>query len=257
MPQILPRPLAGFLLSAVFMLLMLPLTSLSGEHPHASDLQCLQRWQAGAVVNAASVAAFGEDRCFAAIAIPDSIFSRMVGKTYGQGCTVPRSHLRYLRLLHRDAKGRIILGEMVCHRDVAQQLTEIFHRLYLEGYPIERMRLADVYDGDDLRSMAANNTSCFNFRRVAGSRHLSAHSRGVAVDINPLYNPYVRTKNGKTIVLPESGRPYADRSVTSDYRIVRGDNCHRLFTAHGFQWGGNWRTLKDYQHFELAPQRTH
>ena len=210
----------------------------------------LRQWQAGTVVDERSVAAYGEEYCFVAMDIPDSIFRCMVGKTYRKGCSIARSDLRYLRLLHRDAKGRIILGEMVCHRSVAEDLTAIFRQLYHERYPIERMRLADVYDGDDNRSMAANNTSCFNFRRVQGSTRLSAHSRGMAVDINPLYNPCVRTRNGRTSVQPEAGRKYADRTRGSDYRLLRGDKCHRLFTAHGFRWGGDWRTVKDYQHFE-------
>ena len=149
----------------------------------------LRQWQAGTVVDERSIAAYGEEHCFVAMDIPDSIFRCMVGKTYRKGCSIARSDLRYLRLLHRDAKGRIILGEMVCHRSVAEDLTAIFRQLYHERYPIERMRLADVYDGDDNRSMVANNTSCFNFRRVQGSTRLSAHSRGMAVDINPLYTP--------------------------------------------------------------------
>ena len=162
----------------------------------------LRQWQAGTVVDERSVAAYGEEHCFVAMDIPDSIFRCMVGKTYRKGCSIARSDLRYLRLLHRDAKGRIILGEMVCHRSVAEDLTAIFRQLYHERYPIERMRLADVYDGDDNRSMAANNTSCFNFRRVQGSTRPSAHSRGMAVDINPLYNPFVPTLNRTTSVHP-------------------------------------------------------
>ena len=99
--------------------------------------------------------------------------------------------------------------------------------------------------------MQANNTSCFNFRRVAGSSKLSAHSRGMAIDINPLQNPCIRQrKDGSTSVQPATGRCYADRSKHWPYQIVRGDLCHRLFTEHGFKWGGAWRSVKDYQHFE-------
>lgn len=214
------------------------------------DLQRLQRWQAGASVSEAAVAEYGIGRCFVAAKIPDSVFRRMEGRTYRRGCTIPRAELRYLRLLHRDAGGRILLGEMVAHQSVAAEMVDIFRQLYEAGYPIERMRLADVYGGDDGRSMAANNTSCFNFRRVEGSARLSAHSRGMAVDINPLYNPCVRVRNGKTTVQPAGGARYADRNVASPYRLLRGDACHRLFTAHGYQWGGAWRSLKDYQHFE-------
>ena len=60
------------------------------------------------------------------------------------------------------------------------------------GWPIARMRLVDDYDGDDDRSMAANNASGFNCRRVAGQRNWSDHAFGAAIDLNPLQNPYVR-----------------------------------------------------------------
>ncbi|MBR6998888.1 MAG: M15 family metallopeptidase, partial [Prevotella sp.] len=123
--------------------------------------------------------------------------------------------------------------------------------LYRHKYPIERMRLIDDYDADDERSMQANNTSCFNFRAIAGSTKLSKHSQGLAIDINPLYNPCVKQRNdGRTVVQPATGRKYANRSKRWPYMIVKDDLCYRLFTEHGFKWGGSWRTLKDYQHFE-------
>lgn len=217
------------------------------------DLQNLEQWCVGSMVSATAVATYGEDRCFRSIPLPDSILHRMKGNSLPEGCSVRTADLRYLRLLHRDASGSIFLGEMVCHKDVAERLAGIFHRLYREHYPIERMMIVDRYGADDERSMSANNTSCFNFRRVAGSRRLSAHSMGKAVDINPLYNPCVRTTStGRTVVSPIAGNAYADRSKASPYRLSRGDLCHRLFLQQGFQWGGAWHSVKDYQHFELS-----
>ena len=113
------------------------------------------------------------------------------------------------------------------------------------------MQLIDDYDGDDERSMQANNTSCFNFRAIAGSTKLSKHSKGLAIDINPLYNPCVKQrKDGRTLVQPSTGRKYANRNKRWPYMIVKDDLCYRLFIEHGFKWGGSWRTTKDYQHFE-------
>ena len=113
------------------------------------------------------------------------------------------------------------------------------------------MRLIDEYDADDERSMQANNTSCFNFRAIAGSTKLSKHSQGLAIDINPLYNPCVKQrKDGRTVVQPATGRKYANRNKRWPYMIVKDDLCYRLFIEHGFKWGGSWRTTKDYQHFE-------
>ena len=182
--------------------------------------------------------------------LSNEVFSRMIGKSYPEGCTVARSDLRLLSVLHCDADGHTKQGQMVCNKAIASDLLNIFRRLYEARYPIERMTLIDDYDADDERSMTANNTSCFCFRQVAGSKRLSKHALGLAVDINPLYNPCVRKKGGKTIVQPAAGTRYADRGKTSPYMLMRGDLCYRLFLEHGFLWGGNWNSLKDYQHFE-------
>lgn len=113
------------------------------------------------------------------------------------------------------------------------------------------MVLVDEYRADDETSMRANNTSCFCYRTVAGSRKVSAHAMGMAVDINPLYNPYVKRRaNGRLFIQPANADPYTHRERRFDYKIERGDLCHRLFLQHGFSWGGAWRSLKDYQHFE-------
>lgn len=188
------------------------------------------------------------DSYFSPRPIPDSVFVRMYGCSYPSDCTVPRDSLRYLTVRHYDAAGRLRDGELVCHRAVAADLAAIFRELYRAQYPIEQVRLIDRYGADDECSMSANNTSAFNYRRIAGSRRLSNHSYGRAIDINPLYNPCV--SQGGRRVQPASGRPYADRKKPHPYQIRRGDLCYKLFRQHGFRWGGDWRTLKDYQHFE-------
>lgn len=183
--------------------------------------------------------------------ISDAVFQRMLGKSYKYDCTVARADLRYLRIMHYDGKGREVQGELVCNKLIANDLLEIFKELHKQHYPIEQVRLIDDYDSDDERSMQANNTSCFNYRAIAGSTKLSKHSQGLAIDINPLYNPCVRhRKDGKLSVEPQNGRPYANRKKSFPYKIDKNDLCYRLFTKHGFKWGGEWRSLKDYQHFE-------
>lgn len=216
-----------------------------------ADTTLLSSWRAGSYVSAEAIDAWGLNRCFAIEPISDSLFARMKGRSYATGCTIPRTQLCRLRLIHTTAEGRIRLGEMVCNRAIAHDLLSIFRSLYAAHYPIERVTLIDDYGADDERSMTANNSSCFNYRPVAGSHKLSAHSRGMAVDINPLYNPCCRTRrDGRRIIQPAKGRQYADRAVSSPYRIQSGDLLQRLFLAHGFTWGGTWRTVKDYQHFE-------
>ena len=210
----------------------------------------LRQWKAGTVVTAEAVRAFGIDNCFQVEPISDALFARMQGKSYPKGCTVPRSDLRHLKTLHVDKDGNIKLGEMVCNKAIAQDLKEIFRTLYDNRYPIERMVLIDEYNANDDLSMRDNNSSCFCFRKVMGTQNLSKHARGLAVDINTLYNPWVHTSNGKRKVDPATGAPYADRTKKFPYKIEQGDLCHRLFIAHGFRWGGAWRSSKDYQHFD-------
>lgn len=188
---------------------------------------------------------------FTSVEMPDSIWTKMQGCSYPQGCEVPRSDLRYLELSYVDFEGHEHVGQMVCNRHIADDLLYIFRRLYEARYPIASMRLIDDYGADDARSMAANNTSCFCYRCVAGSTTLSKHSRGMAVDVNPLYNPCVYVRSGR--VLPPEGRTYAngrDRRKDIPGKIDATDLCYRLFVSRGFRWGGAWRSLKDYQHFE-------
>ena len=179
--------------------------------------------------------------------ISDAVFKRMLGKSYPTGdCRVKRSDLRYLTISHIDRKGREHVGELVCNKRIASDLIDIFRQLYEARYPIERMELIDNYDADDERSMTANNTSCFCYRTVSNTKVLSKHAQGLAVDINPCYNPYVKGD----VVQPKGSRAYTKRSRRFPYKIRRDDLLCRLFREHGFQWGGDWHSLKDYQHFE-------
>lgn len=183
---------------------------------------------------------------FAIHEIDEEIFSRIKGKSYKDDCTVPVDELRYLEVAHYDGDGNVCSGELICNVAIADDLLDIFENLFDARYPIASVRLIDDFDADDVKSMQANNTSCFNFRRIAGSKKLSKHALGMAVDINPLFNPYVK---GATVSPPE-GRPYADRGKEFRYKIDPDDLCYKEFIAHGFEWGGAWNSLKDYQHFE-------
>ena len=216
------------------------------------DLRQLQSWQPGCVVSAEAVKRYGLSRCFMAEPLPDAVVSRMRGRSYPSGCKVPLSSLRYVRALYVGFDGKIHLGELVCHKRIAADVAAVFRELYLKKYPIGQMRLIDDFGASDEQSMRANNTSCFCYRAVKGSTKLSKHAQGLAIDINPLYNPCVRRQRGKTTVQPSTAVRYADRSATFAHKIDRADLLYKVFTAHGFRWGGAWRTVKDYQHFEIA-----
>lgn len=164
--------------------------------------------------------------------------------------------LRYLKVLYYDFDGNVQEGELICNAAIADDLKEIFYALYENKYPIEKIRLIDEYAGDDTASMEDNNTSCFNYRVVDGSTSLSKHALGCAIDINPFYNPYVvfnRNESGQTYISPKGSEIYADRSQSFSYKIDENDLCYRLFKEHGFTWGGDWKSCKDYQHFQKVP----
>lgn len=171
----------------------------------------------------------------------------------GEQNDISYADLRYVHIIHYDFDGKLAEGELICHNSIAEDLVEIFYDLYASEYQIEKVTLIENYNGDDTASMADNNTSCFNYRVVDGTKSLSRHALGLAIDINPLYNPYIRyDKKGGQTVSPVEGGAYADRTVSFPYKIDPDDLCYRLFTEHGFTWGGNWNSSKDYQHFQKA-----
>ena len=183
--------------------------------------------------------------------IDDTLFQRINLKSYKAGCTVPLDELRYISLSHYGFDGKIHMGELIVNHAIVQKNISIFQELFEAKYPIEKIFLVDEYDADDICSMADNNSSCFNYRTIEGTNKLSNHSLGLAIDINPLYNPYVRTIDGKLSVLPENGTPYVNRSDNCPYFIHKNDICYNAFIKHGFTWGGAWESTKDYQHFEI------
>ena len=157
--------------------------------------------------------------------------------------------LRYLTMSFWGFDGTAHVGEMVVHRNVAGAVVNVFGKLFAARFPMQRMRLVDVYGGDDDRSMAANNTSAFNCRAVTGGTAWSQHAYGWAIDINPIQNPYV--SSGGT-VLPPAGAKYANRSLHANGMIHAGDVVVNAFTSVGWGWGGSWSGTRDYQHFSAT-----
>ena len=187
---------------------------------------------------------------FVSMEIPEEVFERMRGVSYPEDCDVPLDELRYLKVLYTDFEGETKEGELVCNVSIADDLLDIFKELYEADYRIESIKLIDDFGGDDTASMEADNTTCFNYRLVEGTDRLSKHASGLAVDLNPFYNPYVTYPGGVKRISPEGSEQYADRSLDFPYKIDTEDLAYRLFTKHGFRWGGNWNSMKDYQHFE-------
>ena len=153
--------------------------------------------------------------------------------------------LRLVTVLRYDFRGRVRPGRLVVHKDAAQDVVTVFRRLYAAKFPIRWMAPIERFGGSDFRSIEADNTSAFNCRYVDGTTRWSNHAYGKAIDINPIENPYV-TRSQMTSH-PRS-RPYISRTPRRGMALPSG-SLVRAFTAVGWDWGGWWTGVKDYQHF--------
>lgn len=182
---------------------------------------------------------------FSASPVPKDVRDRMKGRTFHENDNIDIDDLSYLQVRYCDFSHNVADGELIVHKSLAKEVLEIFEMLFEAEYEIERIELCDEYDGDDEASMSANNSSAFNYRNVDGTNTLSLHALGRAIDINPMYNPYIT----ETKVSPANSVDYVDRSVKFPHKIDHHDICYKVFASRGWLWGGDWKDEKDYQHF--------
>jgi hypothetical protein len=182
----------------------------------------------------------------AVFSIPPEIQAEMRGKSWHDHPQCPRFEaLRLLRVRHRGFDGCDHKGELIVHAELAVEVVSIFEQLFAAQFPIASLRRIDHWNGSDDASMAANNSSAFNFRLIDGTQQLSQHALGRAIDINPLQNPWLRGAR----VDPAEGRAYLDRDDVRPGMIVRSGPVVAAFSAAGWQWGGDIPGTPDYHHF--------
>lgn len=186
--------------------------------------------------------------------ITTNIKERMIqGESWREGCPVSLANLRYLQISYLDFNKQTQIGEMIVHKEIADDVIYLFEELYHMNYAIDKMKLVSDYGGDDWQSIENDNTSAFNCRPVSGNKKKwSKHAYGKAIDINPIANPYI------------SKRGYISHKASYKYRKRRHNNINDLadralllpldpatkaFKRYGFSWGGDWNSMKDYQHF--------
>jgi len=167
--------------------------------------------------------------------------------SWHKGCPVPPSNLRRVRLAYWGFDRKAHSGALVVNVSVAGEVVRVFRRLYVKRFPIRRMRPIDAYQGKDERSLEHDNTAGFNCRYVVGPgpKRWSVHALGLAIDVNPVENPYL--EGGR--VHPKAGRAYLDRSHVRRGMAVPGGLLVSTFAAQGWFWGGRWTASPDYQHF--------
>ncbi len=181
----------------------------------------------------------------------EALKAYVVGSTYPEDpkdAPVKLDDLRYVHILYVDFDGEEHEGALLVHKKVASDVIEIFEALYDAQYPLRSVKLLDDFGEpfDDNLSMAADNTSAYCCRRVTGSKKFSRHSYGTAIDVNPVENPYIRPDKS---FAPKESEPYLDRSNVRPGMINEDDLCYKLFTSHGWNWGGHFKSEPDYQHF--------
>lgn len=225
--------------------------------PTPCVIDSIENTAAGTILNENELDLDKPEKYFKSLEISDEVFERIYGdnKSYKTYCTVPREDLRYLKMLHRGFDGKVHVGEMIVNKAISDEILEIFTILFQNDYQIEKMVLVDDYDADDKKSIDDNNSSAFNYRAVTDNPSiLSYHGMGVAIDINPINNPYIWSDgSGGWEYEDRDADKYLDRyaeDAAQRHMINHNDLCYKLFTERGYTWGGDWSDPIDYQHFE-------
>jgi D-alanyl-D-alanine carboxypeptidase-like protein len=188
--------------------------------------------------------------------LPRPVQARLrAGGFWHRGCPVPLSGLRLLTISHHGFDGRRHTGQLVVNKNAARPLAGVFRQLYQLRFPIRHMRLADAYAPRRSRPRDGDVSGSFECRQAVpspcmggrGTGSWSMHAYGLAVDLNPVENPYVGCGQSRD----PAARPYRDRS-----RHRRGMVTQRVvkaFRSIGWGWGGSWTgNTKDYMHFSAS-----
>ena len=182
--------------------------------------------------------------------VPNDVLAR---SSWSDECPVDADDLRWVRLAFWGFDGRRHAGELLLHADAADEMVQVFSRLYAARFPIEEMRITRAEEIDAEPTGDGNNTGAFTCRPVHGTTYWAQHAYGLAVDVNPFQNPYIKPPGAKGVpgdmLIPELAAAYLDRSRQVPGMIRPGDTVVQAFASVGWQWGGNWQKAKDFMHF--------
>lgn len=174
--------------------------------------------------------------------VPADVAAR---STWHPGCPVSLDELRYVRVSFWGFDGGHHSGELLVHRDLADDVVHVFGRLHEARFPLEEVRVTRAEELDAHPTGDGNNSAGFVCRPSVGSSSWSQHAYGKAVDLNPFHNPFLRGD----VVIPELASAYLDRDNVRPGMIVDGDVVVTAFAEVGWAWGGHWRSAKDWMHF--------
>lgn len=174
--------------------------------------------------------------------VPPDVLAR---STWSDSCPVAPTDLVYVTVSHIGFDGLAHTGELIVNRSASDQIVNVFSQLFDVRYPIEEMRVVAAEELDLAPTGDGNNTTAFVCRPATGNTSWSQHAYGLAIDINPFHNPYLKGE----LVLPELASYYLNRSLGEPGMILDSDTVSDGFEAIGWGWGGNWTSLKDWMHF--------
>jgi D-alanyl-D-alanine carboxypeptidase len=177
--------------------------------------------------------------------VPEDVLAR---STWVEACPVSRDELAYVTVTHHGFDHRLHTGEIIVNASVADDVVDVFHALFDAGYPIEQMRVSTQEELDAPPTGDGNLTGSFECRPSTGGTSWSQHAYGLAIDVNPFQNPYVKGD----LVLPELASAYLERDDVRPGMIERRDDVVKAFKAIGWGWGGDWNSLKDWMHFSQS-----
>lgn len=184
--------------------------------------------------------------------VPKEVLAR---SSWDEECPVSAGDLRWVRLAFWGFDDRRHTGELLVHADAADQMVQVFGRLYAARFPIEEMRITRADEIDAEPTGDGNNTGAFTCRPVHGTTTWAQHAYGLAVDVNPFQNPYIKPPDAKgapgDMLIPELAAAYLDRSRPVPGMIGPGDAVVEAFASVGWQWGGSWQKAKDFMHFSI------
>jgi hypothetical protein len=176
--------------------------------------------------------------------VPDDVLAR---STWTPECPVTLEELAYVTVAHRGFDGLPHTGELIVNAEYADAIVGVFSQLWDANFPIEQMRVIRKDELDAPPTGDGNVTTAFVCRPAVGSGSWSMHAYGLAIDINPFHNPYLKAD----LVLPELASFYVDRDLGLPGMIGEGDRVVEAFESIGWFWGGRWSTLDDWMHFSV------
>jgi D-alanyl-D-alanine carboxypeptidase-like protein len=181
--------------------------------------------------------------------------AQLNGPYWRSACPVALSNLRVLTVSHWDFNGRTTTGQLIVNRRAAWPLANVFRRLHELRFRIRHLRLADAYGPESGKPADDDISGSFECRQAVpspcsggtGTGTWSMHTFGLAVDLNPIENPYV----GCGRVSHRTSRPYLNRTRIRPGMVTPA--VIKAFASIGWSWGGAWAgNTKDYMHFSSS-----